>query len=363
MDALTPLHDLHQALSHIVENNDKHFRFVEATQNTPRLWAVIDWATYLTQLDNNHAGEHVRTALASMQESRDFSNELPLPKHKFPGRGQRATVVSPSHLLIHILTRLPKKFTAVAAIIKAVNDTAARYLGGDTSMAAEVNTIRQVQQQLPSDHPMRAFGEAVETGAVGRLLDQQPVDQSKIAWHDTREDTKHTNKTLNAVIKQAKPNAKACDYAHESAVNAVVVTGETPAEFKRKRGISKHKSTRNFYTQPQLTSMKTLEMFVADVRSSANVDSEQAEKLAVIRRNMSEMCKIAGYHHQAQLSGPPKLNCAESEQLINVLANKRKSIEAQAPDTEQVVHKNKRCKVIKKTVNNRCTINQFFSGK
>ena len=210
---------------------------------------------------------------------------------------------------------------------------------------------------------MRAFGEAVETGAVGRLLDQQPVDQSKIAWHDTRDDTKHTNKTLNAVIKQTKPNAKPCDYAHESAVNAVVVTGETPAEFKRKRGINKHKSTRNFYTQPQLTSMKTLEMFVADVRASANVDSEQAEKLAVIRRNMSEMCKIAGYHHQAQLSGPPKLNCAESEQLVNVLANKRKSIEAQVSEAEQVVHKNKRCKVVKKTVNNRCTINQFFSGK
>ena len=89
-------------------------------------------------------------------------------RHKFPG-DKASVLVVPGEQLIDILTNLDRHYPGVAQLIKASADTTTRLLGGDTSLAQEVHEIRQAQEQLPANHPARAFGEAVESGRVGNL--------------------------------------------------------------------------------------------------------------------------------------------------------------------------------------------------
>ena len=370
-----PVEGLHQALCRIIEEGElqgKEFRYVEATATSPRLYALVDWAMFLTEMELKPAGEAVRTAIASWKQSYNEvagKNQLPLPanqevagknlppqllKRKFRGQGARLIPVAPGELLIPILTKLNNKKPRVAALVNAVNDTATRYFGGDTSMSKEVQIIRQIQQQLPSDHPMRAFGQAVENGAVGNL--QPPIDPNKVAWHGVRDDTKESNKAKNAAIKQMNPNAKRSDYMESAKANAKAVTGLTPKEFRDKFGLKKYIPVRTRYKEEQLTQTRFLELSETGLLTSGLEADRVKHKLDVVRDHIAAACKELGLHDQAMITGPPKLNEAESKELAKVRADKRKTIEAPEPHVAK--------KPTKKSKHQApTTIQQFFYAK
>jgi hypothetical protein len=79
---------------------------------------------------------------------------------KFPGRGQNDTPVTDARGVVTIINSLggPRavKFRQKFA------DTLVRYLGGDETLIGEIRSIREAQQCLPEDHPLRVFGQTVE---------------------------------------------------------------------------------------------------------------------------------------------------------------------------------------------------------
>ena len=83
--------------------------------------------------------------------------------HKFEGRGQRDTPVATIENLVYIISKIPGDVARKLA--EASAETLTRYLGGDITLADEVNAIAAVQAELAAtnpDHPARLFGEAVE---------------------------------------------------------------------------------------------------------------------------------------------------------------------------------------------------------
>ena len=75
------------------------------------------------------------------------------------GRGL-ATPVTNAYGIIQVILVLPGR--AAAGLRKTVADLLVRYIGGDTTLVEEIYGNRQVQEQLPPEHPARIFGETVE---------------------------------------------------------------------------------------------------------------------------------------------------------------------------------------------------------
>ena len=82
------------------------------------------------------------------------------------GRGL-ATPVTTASGIARIIMLLPGK--AAAGLRKTAADLLVRYLGGDTTLVEEIYGNRQVQEQLPQEHPARIFGETVENERLSRI--------------------------------------------------------------------------------------------------------------------------------------------------------------------------------------------------
>ena len=127
--------------------------------------SVIDMTMAVTDKNNNEAAEAFRRLCDRYPEV-----EKKIRHFKFQGRGQRGTPVANLASMVEIIMLLPGS-TAAAARVEA-SKLLVRYLGGDVKLVDEVRTLRHVQEQLTTQdpqHPMRAFGEAVEaSGDSGR---------------------------------------------------------------------------------------------------------------------------------------------------------------------------------------------------
>ena len=89
---------------------------------------------------------------------------------KFPGQGQRETPVTDARGIIEIIMLLPGR--KAAQVRQKSADVIVRYLGGDPSLVPEIMRNRGMQEELAENdpsHPMRIFGETVESDAVKRI--------------------------------------------------------------------------------------------------------------------------------------------------------------------------------------------------
>jgi hypothetical protein len=113
--------------------------------------------------------------------------------HRFHGAGQRETPVTDANGVVRILNflsgRRAEKFRDKCA------DIIVRYLGGDETLIAEIRRIRDVQEQLPSDHPLRVFGEEVEARAapVVEDEDQRALKHQRVLNEMELDKAKHAN--------------------------------------------------------------------------------------------------------------------------------------------------------------------------
>jgi hypothetical protein len=79
---------------------------------------------------------------------------------KFPGQGQNDTPVTDARGVVTIINRLGG--TRAGKFREKFADTLVCYLGGDETLIGKIRSIRDAQERLPEDHPLRIFGQTVE---------------------------------------------------------------------------------------------------------------------------------------------------------------------------------------------------------
>jgi len=129
-----------------------------------KLPSLVDVGVVLTGKDARHTCRDVQAVLQKYPEVAQKVDHF-----HFGGQGQRNTPV-PKDLaaLIEIIFLLPGR--AAAQVRRAAAQVFVRYLGGDLTLIGEVEHLNHVQAFLREnapEHPMRAFGEAVEGEQAG----------------------------------------------------------------------------------------------------------------------------------------------------------------------------------------------------
>jgi hypothetical protein len=122
--------------------------------------ALIDVISIVTRKNKNDSAEVWRTVSSQSLEVKE--NILHL---HFPGKGQRATPVSRDlKTLIQVIFMLPGREASL--VRQAAAEIFIRFMGGDLSLIQDVQRMNEVQAFLREndpEHPMRVFGEAVES--------------------------------------------------------------------------------------------------------------------------------------------------------------------------------------------------------
>ena len=85
---------------------------------------------------------------------------------QFAGRRQRPTPVASARGIAQIIMVLPGR--TAAQFRKHSADVVVRFLGGDLSIVEEVVANRSLQEAAQQEHPMRFFGETVESDELNR---------------------------------------------------------------------------------------------------------------------------------------------------------------------------------------------------
>ena len=126
-------------------------------ENPPRV-AVFDLITVITGQRDAARMIHKRL-IASHVEVRAICYD-----YKFKGRGQQFTPVTTAKGAVIIINALPGKVATKLRVQWA--DVIVRYLGGDLTLAREIAHNKTVQDNTPDDHPLRFFGQDVESRAL-----------------------------------------------------------------------------------------------------------------------------------------------------------------------------------------------------
>ena len=139
-------------------------RIRKTSERPPRV-SVYDVLSAITGLSTNNCSNVWKRLQDDYPEvATNCSN------FQFPGQGQRPTPVCDARGITEIIMMLPG--TAAAQFRKKSADVVVRYLGGDTSLVEEIAANRLAQENLPEDHPMRLFGETVESEAIKRKREE-----------------------------------------------------------------------------------------------------------------------------------------------------------------------------------------------
>ena len=145
----------------------------KTNESSPRV-AVYDVIAMVKRCDNNYAGQiYMRLMKAGkVPECEEVEQEL-VPAScmnqdsSIWGGNRKPVRVASASEMVQILMQLPG-----ATIFKQnCADVIARYLGGDTSLVADLVTNRAAQELMADkepDHPMRIFGEEVEARGTPR---------------------------------------------------------------------------------------------------------------------------------------------------------------------------------------------------
>jgi hypothetical protein len=286
------------ALVETIADGDWAGRTFRRTDETPRRVAIIDAIQAVTGMDARQA----QNALDYVKKKNPEVTEK-ISNCQFSGEGQRKTPVTTAAGLVSILRRLNRKY--IAKFDNQLDELVVRYLGGDVSLNEEINNIRAAQEQAPADHPMRVFGEAVESGQVGNLVSTITEPAEIADWHDKREFVKEGTKEKSAQVQACFPFANAGVYARTNGHIGYAVTGEYPAQFKKKRQINKNKRTRDFYTRGQLGCVAGMEDMVKNLAGKSANENEFEERVKRLRDAMHDVCKMGDLHGKSLAQPPP----------------------------------------------------------
>ena len=145
---------------------------IRATAECPKRVAVYDVIKVITGNVNPHDTWN--------NLSCKFPEELGQTEfYTFPGKGRQTTPVVGARGLVTLMNLL--KGDSAARFRAAEADVLVRYLGGDLSLIAEVQGIRQMQEDLPTNDPARIFGEEVEAQQQLPYSHQQMMEMQQAA--------------------------------------------------------------------------------------------------------------------------------------------------------------------------------------
>lgn len=163
---------------------------IRKTDDVPPKISVLDFIEAVTETPNpRRRWADIRRTLE--EAGNDLSDVYSL--HQFPGARQRDTPVTDARGMVLILNFLPGKRAQIFR--ESCANVVVRYLGGDETLIGEIRQLREVQQQLPGDHPLRVFGEDVEARAPPEeeLDDVRALKRQRIKNELELENAKHAN--------------------------------------------------------------------------------------------------------------------------------------------------------------------------
>ena len=146
--------DLTMSLSSLTDGTVRQIK--KTCEDPPRL-SVINVIGAVTGHTLTVCSHTLQNLLQKFPEVRPNTSNF-----KFPGRGQRDTIVTDAHGIIEVVMVLKRKTTA--SVKKNAARVLVRYFGGDSTMIGEIAQNRLTQEELDEDHPARIFGQAVEHG-------------------------------------------------------------------------------------------------------------------------------------------------------------------------------------------------------
>jgi hypothetical protein len=278
--------------------NGKTFRY---TNDNPRKVSVIDWIMLIT---NNSKQVSINTLNRLISSNETVKSKLSYLQ--FPGERQRPTPVATASDLLFIIGKLPHKYIAVFE--KERDNLITRYLGGDTSLSREVAVIRTRQESLPQDHPMRVFGEAVESGQVGHMneepvyLDERSEFRAKaiesyhgqMAAMNSNPITQNMRMRIDANIKISK-----------------AALGMTPSQLRKivsvNVNVKRHVSSRDFMDVTQLKSVAysaEIAKRIAENCTSKPTYNSELNNLTKTIFDINKQYKVHGYKNMTALPAP-----------------------------------------------------------
>jgi hypothetical protein len=150
--------DTRQQLSTLLGQEVKRLR---VTDEAPPRISVIDVVMVITEQTGANAAHYYERMKVSHPEVC-----LNCTNYRFPGRGQRNTVVSDVRGIVEIVLVLPGRHAA--RVRRQVAEILVRFLGGDPALVSDICRVRGLQDELAvarPDDPRRIFGAAVEVVA------------------------------------------------------------------------------------------------------------------------------------------------------------------------------------------------------
>ena len=132
------------------------FANVRRTDEEPPKLSVYDLIISVTGQTANAARKTFKQTIISFPDINSM-----YCKFKFKGRGQQFTPVTNAKGAVLIINALPGKVAARLRVEWA--DIIVRYLGGDLTLVQKIAHNRTVQDNTPDDHPVRFFGQDVES--------------------------------------------------------------------------------------------------------------------------------------------------------------------------------------------------------
>ena len=166
-------HDAQASATEFISNHTNGHKMRVSDEN-PRRVSVFDLIAGMTGCKNPQTAFQRLTA--QHEEVISICANL-----LFPGAGQRPTPVCDAQGAVRIMLLLPGR--AASRFRNSTAHLLIRFLGGDETLIQEVKANAAIQQALPTEHPMRVFGEAVEAeqenryrfgspNMIGRSLDE-----------------------------------------------------------------------------------------------------------------------------------------------------------------------------------------------
>lgn len=310
MSDATPQNELVKVIARLVDDGGDGTIKIRTTNDRPKKASVIDYIMFITKLSRNDSGKYLRRICESNPDIRTKMSE-----NNF-GRG-RPTFVADACTLIEIHGLLPKAYTE--SFRQQRDALFVRYVGGDTSLADEVHEIREIQNETATtapNHPMRVFGEAVETGQVGSMT-QNSIEEQQVA---RAKSITHYHEQKNAMKSNGIINNKDAYLFTNSEISRAAL-GKYPCRLREELGLdsdSKFRS-RNYMNAPQLLSVAWCESIAKELANGSDNLKEYKDDIKRMTDMAYEMNRMFNVHGNKNV--PSIQSASQSSQPTKYITN------------------------------------------
>ena len=150
-------------ITELVKLSEASLNQIRKTNDVPPRVSVLDVISVIKGCNNGAARVVWKRLNDAHPETLQFCNTYNFHPD---GRGSPTPVTTASGIA-RIIMLLPGK--AAAGLRETASDLLVRYLGGDTTLVEEIYGNRQIQEQLPQNHPARIFSETVENDRLSGI--------------------------------------------------------------------------------------------------------------------------------------------------------------------------------------------------